>query len=56
MDEDISPFLPLDLMFVTYAILFIVCVTGKTFCLDNHVIPCLIHLAQGLRGLRLKLC
>ena len=40
---------------VTCDILFLVCATGKRFCLDAPVNPCLIHLAQGPRGFRLKL-
>ena len=30
---------------VTYAILFLVCVTGKTCCLDSPLIPFLIDLS-----------
>ena len=35
---------------VTYAIPFLVCVTGKIFCLDFTVILCLMHLVQGPRA------
>ena len=39
---------------VAYAIPFLVCVTGKTFCLDFPVIPCLMVLAQGSTWLKLN--
>ena len=32
---------------MTFAIPFLVCVTGKTFCRDSVVIPCLMDLVQG---------
>ena len=45
----ISPFVPLDLMWhMPSPLLF--CVTGKTFCLDFPLIPCLFDFAQGPKG------
>ena len=45
----ISATLPDD---VTYAILLLVGLTGKTCCLNSLLIPCSIDLAQGSKGLK----